>query len=246
MFKLLNYEKIIIEKYVFQNCQRKLLSIRKCALCKRSPLDEYVYKFQVYMLKMAGFCHFESQKDHFSSYSQEVWLFCHFQILSNLGPSKVFWSHFLRSWWKYGLKTCRGDRHMLCHFFFLKLALADTLLAVGDWYFTGWLCVARALSDVYLDDFSCMSVISTVVSILCWYLIWQNLPHILGRFCHLWGHILSVARHFVVSPVVTQRVCGGYKERFIHHHHQLCIYKMTATYGPSNRFSQLSMHFGLF
>ena len=30
---------------------------------------------------------------------------------------------------------------------FLKLALVYTLLAVGDWYFTGRLCVARASSD---------------------------------------------------------------------------------------------------
>ena len=56
---------------------------------------------------------------------------------------------------------------------------------------------------------------------MCWCLIWQNLPHIWGRFCHLRGHILSVVGHFSISPDVNRKIPRGQEERFIHHHHQL-------------------------
>ena len=62
-------------------------------------------------------------------------------------------------------------------------------------------CPFRLISVIMsFQGFSCISVISTLASIICWYLIWQNLSHTWGSFCQLWGHIPSVARHFAISP----------------------------------------------
>ena len=72
-----------------------------------------------------------------------------------------------------------------------------------------------------IDGFSCNLVLSTLVSIMCWCIIWQNLPHVWGTFCQLQEHILSVVGHFSISPDFTQKIPRGQEERFVHHHHRL-------------------------
>ena len=95
-----------------------------------------------------------------------------------------------------------------------------------------------------IDGFSCISVISTLASIMCWYLTWQNLPHIWGWFCHLWGHSLPVVGHLLISPDATQRAPGGIKNvSFI----VVINYIQDDSHMWSQYwFSQLSMHHDIF
>ena len=56
--------------------------------------------------------------------------------------------------------------------------------------------------------------------------------------------VSGLVGHFLISLDVTQRVPGGIERTF--HSSSSTVCKTTVTYGPSTRFSQLSMHQGIF
>ena len=98
--------------------------------------------------------------------------------------------------------TSRGQWGTFCHFFqnwlwctYFQELVFHTFLVSGNYipYSKSFKCP--------IDVSVASHLVSTLESVICRWVIWQNLPHERGSFCHQQGHILWAMGHILFITV---------------------------------------------